>query len=299
MKLRIKKVIFSLITFQLFPVISQAENSQWVEWIADVEVAHAQVNNINYSAFSNDKNDDNYLSLKAAFGRVYQFSGNTRMHVALDLSSKNYNRFSLMDSNETGINFGLRHKFGLGHYIPYLQINTSYRHLEVDAKSWSNDAFDLALEVGKHFTHNLSFAANLTYTSQNGDAWQAIIPELSSEVFDQTFWRAEFFADYILSQDWLLSLSYGRQEGDFNSACTVENVGKVLDTMQVKAITSDLIFGGCVYKLDGSNNIYTSNLSYALSNHSALNLSAKFYQGKANSLDYHGSNIQVSYNYRY
>jgi hypothetical protein len=133
----------------------------------------------------------------------------------------------------------------------------------------------------------------------NGNPWNTIVPDFSSEVFDQEFWHAFIFADYILSPNWLLSLAYGRKEGDFHSACTVENVNKVLDTMQVKAITNDDIFGGCVYQLDGSSNIYSTNLSYALTNHSALNLSVEFYRGDASSLSYQGSNIQMSYNYRY
>jgi hypothetical protein len=295
----IKKVFIFLVILLFFPTFSRAENSQWVEWIVDVEAAYAQINNLNYSAFSNDTNDDSSLALKTALGRYYQFSGTTRMHIAVELATERFDSFSSMDSNEVGANVGLRHKFGIGHNIPYVQLNASYRHQEVKSDPWSNDVFELTFEIGKHFTDNLSFAAGASYSSMNGKQWEVIVPDLSSQVFDQDFWHAFIFADYILSQDWLVSVGYGRKDGDFNSACTVENVGEVLESMQVKAITLDAIFGGCVYQIDGSTNIYSGNISYALSNHSAFNLSVEFYQGNANELDYHGSNVQISYNYRY
>mgnify|MGYP001040452087 FL=1 len=299
MDMAIKKALIRLTPFLLIPTLCHAQNSQWVEWIADLQASYSEVNNLNYSAFSNDQENDSRLGVSAVLGRFYQFSGNTRMNLAVELAAHRYDSFSKMNSSEVGVNFGLRHKFGLGHHIPYLQFNTSYRHQEVDADPWSNDTFELDLEIGKHFTDSLSLAASVSYSSMNGKPWEVIVPDLSSQVFDQDFWQVSFFADYILSQDWLLSLGYGRREGDFHSACTPENVSKVLETMQVKAITSDEIFGGCVYQLDGSNNIYSAGLSYALNNHSALNLSVEFYQGSADALDYHGSNVQFSYNYRF
>jgi len=299
MNLPTKKVLFGTITLLFYPAFSHAENSQWVEWIADVEAAYTQVNNLNYSAFSNDENDDDRLALTAVLGRYYQLSGNSRMHVAVEFSTEDYDQFSLMGNTEVGANLGVRHKFGLGHNVPYLQFTASYRHQEVKADPWSNNSLAFNLEVGKHLTDKLTLAASLTYTSVDGGRGEVIVPEISSAVFDQSFWHADIYADYILSANWLLSLNYGRREGDFHSACTVENVNIVLDTMQVKAITSDTIFGGCVYQVDGSNNSYSSNISYAITDHSALNLSIEHFRGNANSLSYRGNNIQLSYNYRY
>ena len=237
--------------------------------------------------------------MRAVLGRFYQFSGNTRVHLAAELAGEQYDKTDMMDNSQVGISFGVRHKFGLGHLVPYLQFNSNYRHQEVDAKPWSNDRFALDIELGKHFTQSLSLAFSVKYVSMEGEPGSEVVPGLSSRVFDQDFWRASLFADYIISQNWLLSLSYTRREGDFHSACTKENVSKALETMEVTAITPDDIFGGCVYRVDGSNDVYSTNISYAVSNHSAVNLSMEFYQGSAGELSYDGSMVQLSYNYRY
>lgn len=293
-KLKVIVVVFCFLS-----IFSYAENNQWVEWIADAEVSYTQANNLNYSAFSDDSESDAKLAIGATFGRFYQFSGNSRAHVAIDVASEYFNDFSLMDTISTGVNVGFRHKFGLGHYIPYIQLNASYQHNEVDNKPWSHDLLGFDIEVGKHFSQRLSLAAVFSYSKMNGDEWQVILPDISTQVFDQKSWQLGFVIDYIVNQDWLLSLDYNRREGDFHSACTPGNVAKVLDTMQVKAITSDDIFGGCVYQIDGSNNGYTATLSYALSNHAAVNLVVQYHHGDANELDYHSSVFSINYNYRY
>lgn len=293
------KIRLYLLIFYFFSITSYSQNSQWVEWIADVEASYLHTDNLNYSAFSNDKSADQALALKTALGRFYQFSGTTRMHVAIELGAMQYREFNLMSNTELGISTGVRHKFGIGHDVPYIQLDLSYQSKTVDSSRWSNDLTQFSIEVGKHFTDKLSLALSIISSTQNGKAWDTVVPDISNNVFDQTYWHAFVFADYILSEDWLVSLSYARRDGDFNSACTGDNVKKVLDTMQVKAITFDDIFGGCVYKIDGQSNIYSSALSFALNNHSSLNFKVAFYQGHASDLDYQRSDIQLSYNYRY
>ena len=137
------------------------------------------------------------------------------------------------------------------------------------------------------------------FSNKNGKNWPPNVPTISSNVFDQNYWHAFIFGDYILSTHWLISISYGRRQGDFNSACTAKNVNKVFASIQVKAIIADNIFNGCVYRVNGKTNIYSTTLSYALSNHSAINLTTNVYQGQAKELNYHSSDIQLSYNYRY
>ena len=60
------------------PVLAQ--NSQWVEWIGDVEVSYGQNNNLNLSAFDDDEEDDSLVRVAGVFGRFYQINGTTRMN---------------------------------------------------------------------------------------------------------------------------------------------------------------------------------------------------------------------------
>ncbi len=275
-----------------------AEEGQWVEWIADIEGSYMHINNLNLSAFSDSHNDDQ-LALGADLGRFYQFNGFTRMSVFVGLDAEKFQEFDLLDSTQISANLGIRHKFGLGFYQPYLQFNADYRHKEVDWDANSVDVFLAYFEAGQHINNSLSIAVSIDYTSMNGEERAVIIPEISSAVFDQTFIHLSFYLDYILTQNLLLSASYVRREGDFHSTCSKENVAKVLEVEKVKAITQDNVFSGCVYKLKGSSNIFSTSLGYSLNSHSALNFLIEHYQGHADVLDYQSTLFSLSYNYRY
>jgi len=298
------KKVFAVIIIILMQSTSIAaqqvvDEGEWVEWIADVQLSYAAIDNLNLSAFSDDTHSDQHLALNAIVGRFYQFNGFTRMSFTFELDVEKYQDFDSMDNQQVGANFAIRHKFGLGFYQPYLQFNANYRHKEVEWDANSIDILFSSLEFGQHISNQLSLAASLDFTATSGDAGPIIVPALSSDVFDQTYMHLSFFVDYILSQDWLLSASYARRQGDFQSSCSKVNVAKVLEVEQVKAITKDDIFGGCVYKLDGSSNIYSASLSYSLTSHSGLNFVMEHYQGKADVLDYHSTSYSLSFNYRY
>jgi len=279
------------------PVVAQ--EGEWVEWVADAGLSYTAIDNLNLSAFSNDTHSDERLAIDATFGRFYQFNGFTRMSFGLEFDAGKQQTFDLLDNKQLGAAVGLRHKFGLGFYQPYLQFNANYRYNKVEWDANSMDIFFTALEFGQHINNQLSLAASVDYTATSGKAGPVIIPELSSDVFDQGYIHVSVFVDYIISQNWLLSASYARREGEFNSSCSKENVAKVLEVEKVKAITKDDVFGGCVYKLDGSSNIYSTSLSYSLNRHAGINLVMEHYQGKADVLDYSSTSYLLSVNYRY
>ena len=294
-----KKISIAVTTCLLLSTTVDAQKGEWVEWLADAEISYASIDNLNFSAFSDDTHSDERFALNTLFGRIYQFNGFTRMSLTIELAADKHQKFELMDSTLIGANLGIRHKFGLGFYQPYLQFNASYRHQEVDYDVYSTDGYNANLEFGQHINNQLSLAVSFDFTSTEGDPGPGVVDGLSSEVFDQSYLLFSIFADYILNQNWLLSGSYSYRQGDFNSSCSGANVAKVLEVEKVKAITKDEIFGGCVYKLDGSSNIFSASLSYSLTSHSAINLFIERYQGHADVLKYQNTSYSLSYNYRY
>jgi hypothetical protein len=294
-----KKVWIGCCALVFFCGSVTAENAQWVEWIGDVEVSYGQNDNLNLSAFANDEEDDSFFRVAAVLGRYYQFNGNTRMHISAGIASERFNKFGSLDNLTTSLNLGVRHKFGLGFSVPYVQFNISYRDRDVDTNVRDSDVLDVSLEVGKHLTDRFSLAGNVAIGSVDGNSGPTIVPGVSSEPFDEDFWTVSLIADYVISQDWLVSAGYTRRDGDFHSSCTPDNVAIVLTTESVAAITLDPAFNGCVYQLDGTANIFSATLSYAVSGHSGLNLGVQVYEGDADVLDYSGTSFQLSYNYRY
>lgn len=277
----------------------QADEGQWVEWIADFNASYSQFNNLNLSAFSDDAQDDQRLHVGGEFGRYYQFDGRSRMHLSAKAEASRFQDFDGMNNLSYGLGMGFRHKFGLGLFVPYIQANVAYSKQNYDTSAWDSDLFSTSLSLGKHWTDRLTLSTSVHWQKLDGKKGPTIEPALSAEPFDQHYWWAAVAADYVLAQDWLISADYSRRQGDFHSACTVGNVATVLTTMQVEAITLDDIFGGCVYRLNAKANIFSAQLSYAINAHTGINANVKYFDGSAGELDYHGSQLQLNYSYRY
>jgi len=286
-----------IVTFFSFNV--HAQDGEWVEWIADAQLSYNQIDNLNLSAFSNDQVNDQKISFTALLGRFYQLNGTSRFHILADISKANFDDFNKMNNTELGLNLGFRHKFGLGFHKPYLQVNLGYKDAEFSAESWDRNIYDAYIEFGRHFSDKLTASISYTYTQMDGKPWMPILADVSSEVFDQNFWQSSIFVDYLIYEDWLISANYRYRNGDLASACTPDNVAKVLANNTVNAITTDDVFGGCVYQISGETHTFSTGLSYAISGHSGLNFSYEYLEGNAGTLNYDSSNIQLSYNYRY
>ena len=67
-------------------------------------------------------------------------------------------------------------------------------------------------------------------------------------------------------------------------------MGVVLAVEDVKAITRDNVFGGCVYRLDSKVNIWSLEFSYGLlEGHASANLGFQYHDGKADVITYDSS----------
>lgn len=277
----------------------RAQQGQWVEWIFDGQLSVDYIENLNLSAFSNDSENDRRLSGLLVFGRYYQFSGTTRAFVNASAQIDKYQDFDGLDTTAYGANVGIRHKFGVGFQVPYISASVAYLDQDRDVSGWDIQSTSLNLEVGKNLSERWSVALSFEAHEREGNKGPTVRPELSNDPFDQSDRRYALFTDYVVSENWLISASVTRIDGDFYSACNGANVAIALATMEVNAITKDNVFGGCVYSVDGRIDQADLALHYALSAHRAINLSARYLDGEAGELGYHRHELSLSYVYRF
>ena len=160
--------------------------------------------------------------------------------------------------------------------------------------------YDIGVRSGKRFTPRLDASIGYDFHYRDGrDTGIGAAPPIGTDVFDQSNHTISGNLNYLVTNKLLLSAGYAYLNGDFDSACTVANVGTVLANEDVKAIILDNVFGGCVYRLDGDVNILSLNLSYALNNHASLNIGYTHRDGEADFLEYESSIVQASFNYSY
>ncbi len=277
-------------------MLSQAE---WADWVLEPTVEFRNESNLNLSAFSPDEESDNVLLLALEGGRYYQLGDRSRLRLSADLEVERYDEFDLLNSVAISGNLAVIHKLGVGLKAAWISPYLTYGYMDVKEDIRSGSFGDLGLAAGKHFTERFDMSASLEYSKSNGKPGIQIVPTISSDVFDQNHWTASLQGNFLLTNRLLLLGAVRHFDGDFISACTTGNVGKVLAVEDVKAITLDAVFGGCVYRLDGDGNSASLDLSYATGRHSSLNIGADYLTGKADVLEYQNTIFRASFIYSY
>ena len=273
-------------------------NAEWVDWISDLEVAVQTSDNVNLSAFSADRADDTSWHADARGGRVFQLADRTRLTLAVSAVGELYSDWDKLNAGQLGGALALRHKFGLGN-APWLRLSFLGGYKWVDVSQRSGRRFEVGVSAGKRLTSRIDGALSYTFTDRDGDTGPAADPAVPTNVFDQTYHLLTLSGNVLLLEPLLLTAGYTLRLGEFDSACTVGNVARVFQKADVKAISLDPVFGGCVYRLEGTGHSGFANLSYGIGARVSVDASYRFQWGKADSLTYRANTGRLTLVYRY
>lgn len=276
---------------------TQFVHAEWVEFINDASINIIHSDNINTSAFSADAESDTSINPAYTFGRFYQVNDLTRLRLALDLSADYFDDFNKFDSTEIKGSAMLLHKFGVGFKKPWVRGHVSVGLKETEIDWRDSDLLEVGIASGKRFNERLSGKVGVKFNKREGGSGVIAVPGKPSNVADIESTSLSFDIDYLLSERSQISAGFTHRNGDFDSACTVENVAIVLENENVDAITLDDVFGGCAYRLNGSSNALKLQYSYALGRHSSLNVGYEVREGKADVLEYDTALWNTSFMY--
>ncbi|MEE9328193.1 MAG: hypothetical protein V3U71_12985 [Cocleimonas sp.] len=289
------KLYFFIPFLWLAPINSS--HAEWVEYINNASVGITYSDNLNQSAFDSDEHTDRFITPSYTVGRYYQANDLTRVRLDLNLSANIHDEFDKLDSvNITG-STSVVHKLGVGFNKPWIRGKVSIGHKNAAVKIRDGTLRGLNLSAGKRITDRLSGQVGINYNKRTGGKGEVVVDTLSTRVFDIENKSISVNFDYLLSQRSQLSAALTHRNGEFDGACTEENAGIVLDNEDVKAITFDDVFKGCVYQLEGSGNSLRLRYSYALGRHSSVNVAYEKRDMKVDVLDYDTSLWNISYMY--
>ena len=273
--------------------------AEWADIIADVSLELLHTDNLNQSAFNADMESDTGIVPRLSLGRYYQANDLTRVRLTVDLSAEHYDEFDKLDSVTAMAGVVLQHKFGIGPQKPWLRAGLAFGRKDAEVGIRDSDLIEASLRTGKRLSERMDGSLGFRYFRRDGGTGVAIEPGIGGNVFDINNWSVDGTLNYLLTDKSLLSATYTYRNGEFDSACTPGNVGTVLANENVRAITLDDVFGGCVYRLDGNSDSLYVNYGYALGHHAALNAGIEYRNGKADVLGYETTIFRISLNYSY
>lgn len=279
--------------------------AEWSEWIADVDVRLAHQQNINYSAFSNDKLSDSALIPSASFGRYLQLGNATRLRLTADVEAGKFDTYDRLDYTQLGATAALHHKYGLGSEAPWVRAQLSVASLNVDSDMRDSTIYEIGVQTGKRLAPRFDGQVGLAYRSRNGKNGPVVDPLVPTDVFDQDSVTVSLGGSYLVTENVALTFGYAHRRGEFDSTCTGGNVANVLaaEGTNVKALAFDdaykLAQPMCAYKLDGKTNTFSFDVNYALGRQSSLRFGVERQDGKGDVLEYDNTIYRARFVYLY
>ncbi len=278
---------------------SGLSRAEWVDWVLDPGVEFRHEDNLNFSAFDADEESDYAVGFGLQAGRYLQLGLRSRLRLTAGLEAELYDEFNRLNNVAASGSAVLIHKLGLGSdaiwISPYLTVG--YRDARNDIRTGS--FVDVGISAGKRFFERFDMSASFAYSDSNGKDGVIIVPGIGADVFDQDRWIMALQGNFLITNRLILQGEISHYDGDIISACTPTNVAIVLASEDVKAVTLDEVFGGCIYRIDGDGNSGSLDLSYAIGRHSSLSAGVSYLEGDGDVLDYENTIFRASFMYSY
>jgi hypothetical protein len=274
--------------------------AEWVDWIAEADLAFEYDDNLNRSAFDDDEEDDFRWLPAARLGRVYQLADLTRLSAYVEVESALHHQFERLNHVSTSGTLALNHKFGIGE-VPELRLHFTGGYLNLREDGRDSAFYESGFQLSKHLTPRLDVALVGLWSRRDGRVGKLAVPGKGRDVWDQGRFAIGADAGFLLFDPLLLQVGYRYTDGDFDSACTGANVGKALarEGSNLKAIVLDPVFGGCVYRIDGHAHTASVNLNYGIGSRFSVDLGYQLQWGKGRELIYRSNVASLAVMFRY
>ena len=262
--------------------------------ILDVQAGALYDSNLSRAEYSYDIKSDTALQAAVAWGRFVPLADGLTLRATLDAAGEAYTRYSGLNNLAVGGSLGLRRKFGLGAFAPYISTSLSANRLEYQNDIRDGWRYDFALGAGKRMTDEWSVSATYSYQHRTADHAVSVVPGISGAVFDLQGHTLGVATEYAVTEDLSLNAGFDRRRGDVAST-TLRNFEIYSNS---DAIAPDPVFGANTigYRIFATTNVWRAGASYAVGTAGSLNLVAERWISRARGdLDYYTPLVALSY----
>ena len=282
--------------------------AEWTEWFADSEISYIFEDNINHAVFDVAEESDQTWNGMVSAGRVYQLSENTRFFADIRLDGNVHQEFDRLNQFTPSVSFSARHKFGIGPYQPWISGTVSTSYIFSRSRIREGYTTTAGFNLGKALHDRVDIALSYRFDYRNSRNTQiidsnkliaaSIEPEKSSNVYDINGHSIGIQLNALITQQWLMTLSYNFRKGDIVSSNSPGLVPRINNI--VKAIVIDDALPGWAYRAEGYTHRYSVDANYAFfKGHAAFNMGYEFVESYASSFTYQNNLLRVNFNYSF
>lgn len=290
--------------------ITTTVRAEWDEWLADAEISFLAEDNVNHAINEALTESDQSWNGFASLSRFYHFSGYTRLDIRAQLEGKVYHEFSDLNHLEPGLSLGVRHKFGLGAYQPWVKGSVSSAYIFSRSKIREGYQTQAGFELGKplHERVDVVFSYRFDYrNSRNGnristqklnEAGFDFTQKQSSSVYDISGHTIGLQINTALTEQLFLTFGYSYRDGDIVSTSIPSNAS-VYQSI-IDDIVNDDALPGWAYRADGRTHNFSVDGSYAFwKGDASITLGYQYIKAHANAFTYRNNLFRVNFIYSF
>lgn len=303
---KISSVLLSSLVLGLS--ITKPVRAEWDEWFADTEISFLAQDNINHAFDDAETKSDQTWGAFASVGRTYHFSGFTRMDISAQFDGRIHHEFSELNQLNTGLKLGIRHKFGLGSYQPWIKGFVSSGYISSRSKLREGYQTYAGITLGKPLHDRIDMVLSYHFEHRESSNTQTIAPRklkargfspsVSSSVYDIEGHTVELQFNAQLTQHWFLTVGYAFRDGDIVSTTKPSLASQ--HRRVVDAVVIDDALSGWAYRADGITHTYSIDASYTLMKGDAsINLGYQHIEGHADPFTYRNNLFRLNFLYNF
>lgn len=246
------------------------------QWLVNAGAGYEFNDNLPNARLSGDIKSDNAFLANLSAGKYFQLADSTSLSLTADLGGTTYARFDGLNNVFYGATAGLKQKFGLGEYAPWLRLSGSaaYHDFENDPRDgWH---YNLSAGIGKRLSERWEVQLNYRYEERNSDH---IVNDpflvnnfgIGGDAFNIAAHNVSLTGLFTVTDKLTAYLSYTRREGQATSTSRQEE--EIFEYSDAVAVDSAFGNDTFAYRVQAGTNIFSAGLSWALTNHASLNVS--------------------------
>ena len=273
-------------------VLLGVSSASFAEWVGNASVSMRHDSNVSNAEMVSDITGVTSLSVDVSATNFFALEEGKSLSITGTLGSETFDRYSGLNNVSVGAIFSARKKWSLGIYAPWTGVSLSTSRLDFANNIRNMWRHQLALRGGKRIAERWSIGGGLMAEQRDARPLAPDIPELSGDVFSQSSRTLTFNSEYIWSDRAFVTLGALLRHGDITATATESP--KIIAASTAAADDPVLSSGphSYAYRLRGTTQGLNVDMTFTLSNHSALNVSIARYLSYAKGDIYYARNIQ-------
>ena len=256
------------------------------EWIVDAAGDVVYEDNLTRATRRADRRSDVALSPALSVGHHFQLTDAMSLLATADFKGSLYPQFERLSNVSSTLTLGVRQKFGLGAFAPWLRVFATGGVLDYGDNVRDSALVDAGLEVGRRLSQRFDLRGGYTYERL----------EARSSVFDQDSHTISLKGDVGLTDALQLTLGYAARWGDLvvhrapAPGAALPPHSRLVNTFDTPLVA---------LRISATTHIFAAAVSYALTERAALNAGYEYQLSIGPLFNYPNNLARVGFGYSF